>query len=64
MEKGTVMPPDFLPPPSELVLKVEKQSTTIRLDSDVLDWFKSMGEGYQTRINAVLRAYMSAHQGK
>jgi uncharacterized protein (DUF4415 family) len=27
----------------------------------VLDWFKSQGKGYQTRINALLRAYMEAH---
>ena len=35
-----------------------KTSTTIRLDADVLAWFKSQGRGYQTRINAVLRRAM------
>ena len=40
----------------------DKQQVTIRLDSDVLDWFKDQGKGYQTRINALLRAYMEAHQ--
>ena len=30
-------------------------------DSDVLEWFKSFGKGYQTRMNAALREYMSAH---
>ncbi len=35
-----------------------KTSTTIRLDSDVLAWFKRQGKGYQTRINAVLRREM------
>jgi uncharacterized protein (DUF4415 family) len=30
---------------------------SLRLDSDILDWFKQQGPGYQTRINAVLRAY-------
>jgi uncharacterized protein (DUF4415 family) len=35
---------------------------SLRLDSDVLDWFKQQGKGYQTRINAVLRAYMEAHE--
>jgi uncharacterized protein (DUF4415 family) len=35
---------------------------TLRLDSDVLDWFKAQGRGYQTQINALLKAYMEAHQ--
>jgi len=38
-----------------------KSTVTIRLDRDVLEWFKSQGKGYQTRINALLRAYMEAH---
>jgi uncharacterized protein (DUF4415 family) len=36
---------------------------SIRLDADVLEWMKSQGKGYQSRINAVLRAYYEAHQG-
>ena len=40
-----------------------KQTVTIRLDSDVLAWFKEQGSGYQTRINQLLRQYMQAHQG-
>jgi len=39
-----------------------KQSVTMRLDSDVLDWFKEQGKGYQTRINQLLRKYMETHQ--
>ena len=35
-----------------------KQLVSLRLDRDVLDWFRRQGAGYQTRINAVLRAYM------
>jgi uncharacterized protein (DUF4415 family) len=35
-----------------------KQIVTIRLDVDMLEWFKSAGPGYQTRINQVLREYM------
>ena len=31
---------------------------TLRIDADVLEWFKRQGRGYQTRINALLRAYM------
>jgi uncharacterized protein (DUF4415 family) len=33
---------------------------TLRLDRDVLDWFKKQGRGYQTRINAVLREFYRA----
>ena len=42
-------------------LKVpSKQPVTLRLDSDVLAWFKSQGAGYQTRINKLLRRYMES----
>ena len=47
---------------AELRLPRPKPSITIRLDPDVLEWFKEQGRGYQTRINAVLRRYMEAHQ--
>src|SRR5271165_2401496 len=39
-----------------------KQGVHIRLDADVLRWFKAQGPGYQTRINAVLRAFMAARR--
>ncbi|CAG8871319.1 hypothetical protein PS627_04391 [Pseudomonas fluorescens] len=39
-----------------------KQAVTIRLDADVLAWFKDQGTGYQTRINLLLRQYMQAQQ--
>jgi uncharacterized protein (DUF4415 family) len=38
-----------------------KAQVTLRIDSDVLEWFKSHGRGYQTQINSLLRAYMEAH---
>ena len=38
-----------------------KATITMRLDRDVLNWFKKQGSKYQTRINAVLRAYMRIH---
>ena len=41
-----------------------KRQLTIRIDSDVLEWYRRLGPGYQTRINALLRAYMQAHQRK
>jgi len=37
---------------------VGKQAISLRVDADVLDWFKSQGPRYQSRINAVLRSYM------
>jgi uncharacterized protein (DUF4415 family) len=40
----------------------KKVQLTLRVDSDVLDWFKARGRGYQTQINALLRAYMEAHK--
>ncbi|MDJ0619639.1 MAG: BrnA antitoxin family protein [Calothrix sp. MO_192.B10] len=39
-----------------------KAQVTLRIDRDVLEWFKSQGRGYQTQINALLRAYMEAHK--
>lgn len=44
-------------PPSE-----NKQQVTLRLDRDVLEFFRHTGKRYQTRINQVLRSYMQAHQ--
>ena len=37
-----------------------KKPITLRVDTDVLEWFKSQGKGYQSRINALLRAYMDS----
>ena len=39
-----------------------KQDIHIRLDADILDWFKAHGRGYQTRINAVLRAFVQTRE--
>ena len=39
-----------------------KQQLTVRLDKDVIDWFRSQGRGYQTRMNAVLRSFVDAHR--
>ncbi|MRX49834.1 hypothetical protein GI374_05070 [Paracoccus sp. S-4012] len=43
-----------------LVIPEPKQAVSLRIDRDVIDFFKSQGKGYQTRMNAVLRAYMEA----
>jgi uncharacterized protein (DUF4415 family) len=39
-----------------------KRQITLRLDADVLDFFRHTGSRYQTRINAVLRSYVDAHK--
>ena len=39
----------------------KKVQITLRIDNDVVEWFKGQGRGYQSRINALLRAYMEAH---
>jgi len=46
---------------AKVVWPETKQLTSLRLDPEVLVWFKAQGKGYQTRMNAVLRAYMKAH---
>ncbi len=62
--------PDAQPTTAEMwknarvVLPLTKQLTSIRLDPEVLAWFKRAGKGYQTRINAVLRTYMEAKSAK
>lgn len=49
-------------PPSAL-LKEAKQQITLRIDADVLEWFRASGSGYQSRMNAVLKAYVQTHSG-
>ena len=39
-----------------------KAQLTLRIDNDVVEWFKKQGRGYQTHINALLRAYMEEHK--
>ncbi len=39
-----------------------KKQITLRVDGDVLEWYKKQGRGYQTKINLLLRAYMNEHQ--
>ncbi len=40
---------------------ITKRQLTLRLDSDVIEWYKQQGRGYQTKMNALLRAYMQEH---
>jgi len=39
-----------------------KSLLSLRIDSDVLAWFRTQGRGYQSRMNALLRAFMEAHK--
>lgn len=42
--------------------KPRKSLLSFRIDADVLAWFRAQGPGYQSRINALLKAYMEAHK--
>lgn len=41
-----------------------KSQITLRIDTDVLEWFRAKGPGYQSRMNAVLKAYKGAHESR
>jgi len=47
---------------ARVVMPTGKTSIHLRLDSDVVEWFKSHGKGHLTRMNAVLRAYVEAQR--
>jgi uncharacterized protein (DUF4415 family) len=47
---------------AKVVRPQPKKTVTLRLDPDVLSWFRKRGPGYQTRINAVLRAFVHANR--
>ena len=57
-------PLDFDWSKAVLVVPPNKKAISIRLDEDVLDFFKRGGVGYQRRMNAVLRSYMTEVAGK
>jgi uncharacterized protein (DUF4415 family) len=46
---------------AELPMPRRKAHASLRLDADMLDWFKAQGRGYQTKINAILRSYFQQH---
>jgi len=52
------LPDDFWAS-AQVVEPVAKQPISLRVDTDVLDWFKAQGPRYQSRINAVLRSFMT-----
>ena len=41
---------------------LRKSQITLRIDADVLEWFRARGSRYQSQMNAVLRAYKEAHE--
>jgi len=47
---------------ARVVMPSGKTSVHLRLDSDIVDWFKTQGKGHLTRMNAVLRAYVEAQK--
>jgi uncharacterized protein (DUF4415 family) len=47
-----------------LVIPPKKKAISIRVDEDVLDYFKKEGAGYQRRMNAVLRSFMQQKRKK
>ena len=49
---------------AHVVMPPAKTHLSLRLDEDVVEWFKRQGAGYQTRINAVLRSYVQAQSAK
>jgi uncharacterized protein (DUF4415 family) len=55
------LPADFFAD-AVVVDPIPKQPISLRVDVDVLEWFKQQGPRYQSRMNAVLRAYMSARR--
>jgi uncharacterized protein (DUF4415 family) len=58
------VPLDFNWDEAVLVIPPRKKAISIRVDEDVLDYFKNEGAGYQRRINAVLRSYMQQKKDK
>jgi len=49
---------------AQITVPEPKQPISFRVDPDVLDFFREQGPRYQTRMNAVLRAYMTAHSAE
>ena len=47
---------------AKVVLPERKQPITLRIDREVVSWFKAQGLRYQSRMNAVLKAYVQAHR--
>jgi uncharacterized protein (DUF4415 family) len=57
------LPDDFWDE-AKLVVPAAKRAISLRVDEDVLEWFRRQGPRYQTRMNAVLRSYMTRTAGR
>lgn len=57
------LPPDFWDE-AEVVYPPAKEAISLRVDRDVLSWFRERGPKYQTRMNAVLRSYMQSVESR
>jgi uncharacterized protein (DUF4415 family) len=70
LERAIASDPDWANVPADwykdavLVMPRRKKLITLRLDPDVVEWFRRQGAGYQTKINAVLRAFIGAQRGE
>ncbi|MCA8932264.1 MAG: BrnA antitoxin family protein, partial [Rhodospirillaceae bacterium] len=58
--EGPTLGPDFWQTAKVVHPDGGKERLTVRFDRDIVDWFRAQGRGYQTRMNAVLRAYVEA----
>ena len=47
---------------AKVVVSPGKKQIALRVDTDVLEWMKGQGKGYQSRMNAILRSYYEAHR--
>ena len=65
LDQAIASDPDFRDVPgdwheaAEAIMPVAKRLLSLRLDADVIDWFREQGPGYQTRMNAVLRSFVT-----
>ena len=62
--KRRVLPPDWDRVEKEHPVRPRKTRVTIGLDAETVRWFRAMGDGYQARINAILRIYLLARKSK
>ena len=60
--EGESMGPDFWKNARVVYPHAPKERLTVRFDSDMVQWFKAGGRGYQTRMNAVLRSHFEAQE--
>jgi len=61
-DPDTFIPDDAWFARAQIVMPKSKEMVSLRLDHDVLSWFKKTGRGYQTRINAVLKAFIETNE--